>query len=197
MDVNELVGAIAREVIKQLHGNADKTCVMVLENRDAHLVEMVKGYLGEEADIVFCGEDTAGRKPSRYILPYVTCSEMADLAAGRADAPILSEVLRLLLAGVQVEALEFEYKVYSETASGPLYSLYEGYEKTLSGFGLKSFVHKKPETVRYWQNLVTEAIVAQAAEAGARNLAVKLGAVVTPLAAEAAKNNNINILKQL
>ncbi len=197
MDINELAGTIVREVLSQLRGTARKACIVVLENRDPHLAAMVQEALDEDVDIIFCGEDTAGRTPLRYILPHVTCSAMADLAAGRADTPVLQETLRLLLAGVQVEALEFEYKAYSETAPGPLYSLYAQHEKTLAGYGLKLFVHKKPKTMPHRQNLVTEAVVLHAVEAGACALAVPRGAVVTPLAAEVARNNNISILKQL
>ena len=197
MDVNELAAAIARQVLQQLRETPQKTCVMVLEQRDAHLAEMVRGYLGEDADLLFCGEDTAGRTPSRYILPYVTCTEMADLAAGRAQTPVQQEVLRLLLSGVPVEALEFEYKTYAETAPGPLFSLYQAYEKTLASYGLRPFAHKAPDAVRHWQNLVTAPVVEQAAQTGSACLCVRRDAVITPLAAEAAKNLNISIHRQL
>ncbi|MFV0349499.1 MAG: hypothetical protein ACK5JO_13025 [Halodesulfovibrio sp.] len=195
MDVNELVSTIAREVLKQLNGKQEKPCVMILGARDAKVAAKVQAHLDEEADFVYFMEPTNGRTPSRYILPHLCCASMADLALGRASGSLMTEVLRLLLSGVKVETLEFGYKAYAETAPDSLYKLYESYEKTLAGYGLKEFSRKRPEAVRFRESLVTEKDVAGAAEKGATTLMVSAAAVVTPLAVEAAKNMNINIVK--
>lgn len=198
MDVDALIRSIAEEVMKQLQQQqVQKPCVMVLANRELSLVSKVESCLEEAADLYFLGEDMGDRTPCRYILPSLCPGGMADLARGSASTKTLAEVLRVLLLGKEVEVLEFEYRKYGETAPGPLLSMYESYEKTLAGFGLREFSFKRPDTTRVRESLVTEKIVEQAADSGASTLAVPTDALITPLAAEAAKNLSVNILKQL
>lgn len=198
MDLNELVRTITQEVLKQINNDkqAEKECVMVLDNRDSNLVVTVEEQLGENIEVLFLDDEPGGRKPARYVLPSVSCSMMADLAAGKASGYAAQETLRLLLSGAEVEALDFEYKSYGDTAPGPLFSLYENYEKTLESYGLKKFVKKQPDTVRLRKDLVTENDVIQAQENGASVLWVPSKANVTALALECAKNLNVDILKR-
>lgn len=196
MEVQDLIRAIAQEVLKHIRMEAEKACVMVLEKRDEALAAKVRECLGSEEQVLFFGEDAGGRTPARHILPWLSCSAMAELAAGMASGPLLSEALRLLLAGSEVEVLEFEYKAYGETAPRPLYSLYQSYEKTLAAYGMKEFRRQQPGTVRLGENLVTEKTVIQARDKGASVLLVPATAKVTPLAADAARSMNINILKR-
>lgn len=197
MDVNELVRTIAQEVLKQLEGQEVKDCIMVLAGRDTLLADKLHERLGGENDIFFFGEDTHGRTVCRYILPFLSCNDMADLAVGRASGPYITEVLNLLLHGTEVETLEYGYKAYSETAPGPLYMLYESYMETLAGFGLKPFQPRRPDSVRFWETLVTEAVVCDAQQQGTSVLMVPVAAQITPLAAETAQNLRINIQKCL
>jgi len=197
VDVNELARTIAGEVLKQLNGAKEKPCVMILCARDGQVAAKVRAQLEEEADFLFFAEPAAGRTPQRYILPHLCCATMADLALGRASGSLMTEVLRLLLSGVTVEVLEFGYRAYAETAPGPLYSLYESYEKTLAGYGMREFRRRQPDTVRVREGLVTEATVNAALEKGAAVLQVPAGAVVTPLAAEIAGRGHLAIQKCL
>lgn len=197
MDVNELVRTIAEQVLKQIQGQDNTDCILVLAEKNDLLAEKLRECLGAETDIFYCGEDTNGRTVCRYILPFLSCNDMADLAAGRAHGPYMVEVLNLLLRGAEVETLEFGYKAYSETAPGPLYTLYESYTETLAGFGLKPFQQKLPDHVRFWQTLVTEKVIIDAQQQGASVLHVPVAAQITPLAAETAKNLMVNIQKCL
>lgn len=197
MDIYELVRAITQEVLQNIQKGNVADCVLVLGERDAGLAAKVRESLESEADVLFFGEDAGSRKPGRIILPLLSCTAMGDLASGKAADATSSEVLRLLLSGTEVEVLEFEYTSYSETAPGPLYSLYEAYKKTLATFGLVEFRRKRPDTFRFWEELVTAEVVTTAMQNGASTLAVPVTAKITPLAEEAAKNLNINILKRL
>ncbi|MFW5488273.1 MAG: hypothetical protein ACNI3A_07640 [Desulfovibrio sp.] len=197
MDVNELIGSIAREVLNQLRGEAQAPCVSVLADRDDALAEKIRPHLGEGDRILFSGEAAGDTVPYRYILPYLSCSDMADLAIGRASGGAVSEVLSLLLSGREVEVLEFGYQAYGETAPGPLYELYAAYGKTLATYGLVEFRRRRPDTIRFREGLVTEKNVERAHEDGASTLMVPASAVITPLALEAADRLHINILKGL
>ena len=197
MDFEALVLAVTQKVVHQLQNPAAHLRVMVLGARDAHLAERVHAALGEDAELLFFAEATDGAAADRYILPVLSCSAMADLASGRASDAVHAEVLRLLLSGHAVETLEFAYKSYSETAPGALYALYASYEKTLASYGLTACKAKQPDTFRFREHLVTESVVNTARENGASVLLVPAEAIVTPLAAEAAGNLHINILKRL
>lgn len=197
MDVNELVRSIAQEVMKQLQEQNERECILVLADKDSVSAEQIQGLAGGEQDVLYRGENTAGRKICRYVLPSISCHDMADLAHGRATGPYMEEVLQLLLNGTEVEVLDYGHHRYSETAPGPLFLLYEKYVETLIGYGLKPFIHKSPEYLRCWDKLVTEQAVRNTGRQGASVLQVLVGAQVTPLAAETAKELNISINKCL
>jgi hypothetical protein len=173
----------------------------VLAKREPALEErvrpLVEPYFPEGVDLVFFGEDLAGRTPAKHILPHLCCSSMADLAAGRVSSRTLETVLSLLLKGVSVEVLEFGYRGYADTAPGALYDLYVGYEKTLASYGLKEFKAKLPESIRVREKLITAPMVEKYGKEGYRNMVVPADATVTPLAAETADAFKMGIQKKL
>ncbi len=195
MDLNELVRTITQEVLKQINKESEKECVMILENRECNLVNPVLEHMGEEADVLFLNDDSGNKKVSRYILPFLSCGRMADIAVGKTSEPIVEEILRLLLSGVQIEAFEYEYKSYSDTAPMALYNMYESYEEKLATFGLIPFTRKQKNGVRLRKSLITEKDVIQALEKGVSELLVPLNANITPLAVESAREQNVKLLK--
>ncbi len=200
MDMEELVRAVVREVLERTASGGAKPCVMVLASRETSLAERVGAlmapFYANGADVLFLGEDNGGRTPERRLLPSLSCSDMADLAAGRASSPCMKETLGLLLRGETVEVLEFAYRSYVDTAPGPLYDLYVSYEKTLAGYGLKEFRPWKPESARVRETLITAAMVERAGAEGRRALIVPAKANVTPLAAETADVLRVRIVKE-
>lgn len=200
MDMHTLAETIARELLARLRPEEARPWVMVLGAQDERTVAMVRESLREEpesgADLRFSGEDAGGRAPCRYILPRLSCVDMADLAAGRATGDTAAQALRLLLSGHAVEVLEFEYRVHAETAPAALYALYESHERTLVSFGLREFRRRPPEAIRLRQRVITAEDVAGAAKSGASALLVSPGAKITPLARESAANLNIRIAAQ-
>jgi len=197
MDVNELVRTIAQEVIQQLQGQQNSDCILVLAEKETISAEKIQELAGANCPVLYCGDSVAGRNVSRYVLPFLSCNDMADLAHGKASGPIMQQVLELLLAGTEVEVLDYGHRRYSETAPGPLFLQYERYVETLIGYGLIPFKHKQPEYIRCWEPLVTEQVVHHVKQQGAPVLQALTGAQVTPLAVEAAKEHNISIKKCL
>ncbi len=201
MDVAELVRTVVLEVLERIDGRGKNACVLVLAARDAALAErlapLVAPFCGEDTDILFAGEDCEGRTPQKYILPVLSCSDMADLAMGGASSPCMAETLALLLRGVEVEVLDFAYRAYAESAPGPLYDLYAAYEKKLASYGLREFRAKRPDTARLRESLITAGMGEQAGADGVRTLVVPTAANVTPLAADTAEALHMSILKQL
>lgn len=198
MDVAELVNSVVRKVLEQLQEKDEQgNCVLILGEQNEPGSAKAFSALGNPAQAVYFGEDTTNLAVTRYVLPVLSCCDMADLATGRASGPVMQEVLRLLLLGKPVEVLEFAYTAHSETAPNALYSLYAAHEHTLATFGLTRFRPKQPDAIRFRQDLVTAADVSRAGAEGASVLMVPLGANITPLAAELAGNLHITILKRL
>lgn len=197
MDLHALALQITQEVLERLQTQSARPCVLVLDKRDPAIAARVAEALGQSMDIIFMDETGASGTPARHILPGLGCSAMADLAAGRASDKQCEQALRLLLSGVRVEVLEFEYKNFCQTAPGPLYDLYASYEKTLASYGLVQFRPAAPDSLRLREKLVTAKIVHAAGESGVRSLLISEKAIVTPLAREAANELNISIVKQI
>ena len=197
MKIDDLVRTITAEVLKQIQPSACRKCCMVLGRRTPLLTDRIQQLVGNNLEIAYLGEELQGQTIRRYILPSLSCNNMTDLAAGRAEGLYVKEALSLLLQGTEVEVLDFDYTEFSETAPAPLYRLYESYRDILTSFGLVSFREKKPETIRFWKELVTEQIINESEQRGASTLVVSRTSKITPLAAETAKILNITIQKSL
>lgn len=197
MEIDDLVRTITANVIQQMQAKPTEKCCMVFSRRDSGLTERIQGLVGTDVGILYFGEELQSQTVGRYILPSLSCNNMANLAAGRAEGIYTKEVLSLLLQGTEVEVVDFDYKSFSETASGPLYRLYKTYQETLQSFGLVSFREKKAECFRFWKELVTEKTISETERRGASTLVVSRTSKVTPLAIETAKQLNITIQKSL
>lgn len=195
MDLETLTRAIAHQVLERLREERRKTRVLVLAERDDAVVTTVHERLGKDADIIFSGEED-GRPPERCILTSLSCSDMVDLADGKASGPRMSEALRLLLSGVRLDVLEFVYKTYADSAPAALYARYESCERTLASYGVAELKAKSPEVVRLRSDLVTERDVRAALRDGASTLLVPAATLVTPLAQDAAREAHLTILKK-
>ncbi|MBO4313523.1 MAG: hypothetical protein J5838_04450 [Desulfovibrio sp.] len=195
-----MIQTVVREVLKRLQPSHGNGCVLVLGKRDPAVEDRVRSLLasssGAAPDIVFSGECCSGHAPDRVILPKLSCSAMADLAAGRASEPCSAEVLGRLLCGEKVEVLEMEYRTYASTAPAALYKLYASYENTLKSYGLVLFQPKRQESVSTRARLITAADVEKAAGEGANCIDAPSGAIITPLAAEKAEALGISLRRQ-
>ncbi len=200
MLTEELIQTVVREVLRRLQDPVPEVCVLVLAERDSATEEKVRALLapfyGAAPALVFSGECCAGRAPERVILPFLSCSDMADLAAGRASGAHAAEALAHMLRGGKVEVLEFEYRGFAQTAPTSLYKLYASYENTLKSYGLTQFQPKRPENFKVHSALITAADVEKAAGEGARTMDAPAGAIITPLAAETADALGVSIRKQ-
>lgn len=187
MNIEALVRAVVSEVARKLQ--TPRVRVLVLGGRDEAVSAETARRL--DGDILFSGE--AEGPVDHYVLPRLSCSDMADLAAGRAAGAIMAETLGLLLRGVPVQVLAFEWREHAATAPEALLRLYEGYERQLAAYGLTLLEPERPQTLRTRATVVTEAVVREAAEAGAGTLRIPTGAIVTPLAADTARTLNVTI----
>ncbi|MCD6581993.1 MAG: hypothetical protein J7K90_09350 [Desulfuromusa sp.] len=195
MAIDDLVQTIVREVLKQLQEATDHQQILILARQDDVAVAPVLQHLEQSDKVVFWDPNNDIIAPVRTILPFLSCSQMADLALGRTTGPLLKKALDLLLTEKTVEVFEFEYLQFSKTAPEPLYQLYASYEETLRGFGLQRFAAEKQNTTRLSRRLVTERDVIEAHQQGVSVLHVLSDALLTPLALDCARERGIQLQK--
>lgn len=195
MELQELVSLVTKAVVQRLTSQSAFPCVEVVGQRDESVIAAVRRCLGEKTDLLFWGEDGEGKTPTRHVLPFLSCRDMADLASGRAAGPVSAAVLDHLLAGRVVEVLTYEYRDFARSAPEALYRLYERYQKDLASYGLVECKPCPEASLRLNQRLVTAATVAKAKETGASVLILADKSIVTPAAADAAKIMGISMEK--
>lgn len=188
MDVEALVKAIAEEVLKQVAGTEEKPSVLIIGDKTCPKCQATEKALGNGYRFLYPDENPGAAVAVRRIVPYLSIRHMADLAAGKAEGPLMEMVLKALLAGQPVEVREYQYKRYVDTAPEALIRLFEAQEATLASFGLTALDETRRDTVRIRKPVVTAADVAQASQQGASELRLPADARVTPLAVENAKN---------
>ena len=195
VDTKTLIATIVSEVLHRLEQPAGPVA-LVLAPACEELKREVQNRLGGNAQVYFQGNEPSAQ-PDIYVLPELSCSDLADLAVGRGGSIAMRTVLELLLQGKQVRTLGFAYRAHAATAPDALLRLYEEYEARLAAFGLTELTEAAPEASRTRDCLITANHVAEAAATGARTLRAPQGAVVTPLAQDAAVERNMTILKDL
>lgn len=130
------------------------------------------------------------------ILGTLTCSQMADLAQGKASDKATALALEAMLGGHLVEVLTFEYEAFRTTAPAELYQLYENYRQLLEKFGLRAFKKTACEEPLLEKKLITEKDVLIAAKRGVKEIWLPPKALVTPLAMDCARSRKITIHRE-
>jgi len=195
MAVDDLVRTIVREVLRQLQQSAATRQVLILARPDETRVAPLLARLGANQQVIYWDSAATAVIPARVIVPFLTCTQMADLALGRATDPLLQKILDLLLAGKPVEVFEFEYHQFTKTAPAALQQLYECYEETLCSFGLQKLGREAEESDRLNLRLVTERDVIEAHQQGISVLRLHSDTQLTPLAIDCAKERGVQLQK--
>ena len=195
MAIDDLVQTIVQEVLRRLQGETEPPKVLILAREDDATVPPVLHQLEPGEMAVFWDKNSDNLLSARTILPWLSCSQMADLAQGRATGPLLKKALDLLLAGNVVEVFDFEYLQYEKSAPDSLYQLYSSYEETLRGFGLKRVAAEKQNVARFSRRLVIERDIIEAHQQGISVLWVLPDAKLTPLALDCARERGIQLQK--
>ena len=192
MTIEEVVRQVVEEVVARLNPSINDR-VVILAKPDDENVAALRHQLGDGVEVGVGIDITAA---SRVIIPLLSCTQMADLAVGRATNYRFQQVLMRLLRGQSVEVFEFEYQRFSQSAPEPLFKLYETYRQTLSRFGLVDCVTKtKASGPLFNKAVVTEADILAAHQQGLQTLQLAATTLVTPLARDCAKTRGILLEK--
>ena len=211
MDEARLVRLVVAEVLKRLREGeglapAPRTgghAVRVLAPRSPEVVASLEpllcGRFGRDVALVFnnepdCGPD-CGTGFACRLVPRLSCRDLADLALGTAHSDEARLVLDQICNGHALEVVSFEHLELEKKLPHKLFSLYEGYRKTLEGYGVGAFRARAGGTERLQGRLVTAREVEEAARVGLVRLLHGADALVTPLARDMAGELGITLVK--
>ena len=198
--MQDIVAAVVGQVLEALGrpspaGEAGPLAAL-LPPEDLRLAAAVRERLPQAR--VRCDPAGHGPRPDFYVIPELSCSEMVDLAQGRASLiwP-WPRCWTFFWRATPCAPLGFAYRAHEATAPEALWRLYQGYEAALASYGLTELPPAAPEALLSRRELVAAAHVTEAVRQGARVLRVPRRAVVTPLAREAAAEQHLTILQNL
>ena len=192
MTIEQVVRNVVEEVLKQLNSPRKDRIVILAKDGDENVM-VVQQQLGNLAEVGIGADVTTA---TRVIIPLLSCTQMVDLAAGRATSYRFQQVLTRLLGGKSVEVYEFEYQRFSNTAPSELYDIYETYRQTLKKIGVVDFAAPGDFTNPLFdKSVVTEEDIRAAHKQGVRTLHLAAATPVTPLARDCAKAYGISLEK--
>ena len=213
MDLESLVKKIAAEILQELKGEltselkgglvralgSDKKTIAVFGKPDEAYPDPVSRIINSGVRVLYVDDDWQGQNIDRYILPFMTLNQMGDLSRGMARGRIAGMVLDTVLRGRTVEVAEYGVEHYRKTAPEALVSLYETQKETLMGFGIRPLKvdqgGQRKSMCLTEKSLITEKDIHQALARHVNRLKVAKNGCVTPLAADLARENQIEIIR--
>lgn len=191
------VEALVRAVVKQLTAPDPGPATLVLARDRSRVSRNCLDRLDRTgARLCFLGQARETERFDSYILPCLSCNQMADLAMGKGIGKTGRAVLSLLLAGKTVHVAEYEYKAHGQTAPEALLRHYEGLEASLAGFGLRPWKPGVGRTQRLRDRLITLEKLRRLAPDQGAGVEIPADARVTPLAMEFTIDNQIRLIRR-
>lgn len=217
MNIEKLVGYLTKEVIKNL--NLDK------ERKDEILVinskEEKKEIKSDNFKLVYLSEleELNIEDFKHIIISSFTLNQLTNIAIGKSDDNITSIIIECILKGKNIFILNdgVIYRKYKTTSNENFYNMIEGYEKNIISFGIK-FIDKKDidnlindnkkniekehdiidtkNRHKIENKIITESVLENIYRKGHKSITINNNAIITPLAKDYIRINNLNILKK-
>ena len=187
------VAALVAEVLARLE-NTPSHRALVLACRDKADHARVRTTVGEAIELLYLDEGIDPATVDRLLLPTLHWTDMADLANGRAVGKVSRLMLDLLLAGREIEVLEYAYHDRIKQAPPALIALYRRYEEQLKSFGLRPLA-RRDAPLAPERKLLSEKDLIACRAAGQMWVRISRNGVVTALAADYAKAHGMTIFR--
>jgi ethanolamine utilization protein len=195
MDIEHLITRLTREILKQLQVENGREIIMVLASRaEADGMQLPTEFA--DSRLIFLDDADRPETICRWIMPRLSLAQLTALAGGRADDPAARLLLATVLAGRQVEVLDYEYTRYQQTAPPALYRLYESQHQKLIEFGIRPFAEAKSEESADAKRLITEGDIRALLASGESRLQLGRNCRITPLAVDYARDNHFIIERE-
>lgn len=220
MNFDNIVDLIVEEVYKKISespkkSGTNKLAVIIGENRNSSLFNI----LDNTYSIVQYNENI--KDCDVVIIPFLCIKGIANLANLTTTTKSEYFIIKMLMSGKKVYVLEdgLQYRKYKNTAPKALYNKYLEFEDKLINFGVEIIQSlnieskllnssslekvpllsninedKKSGEIRH-KKLISEADIRKIYMSGSRVIFVDKGSIITPLANDFVRINNIDIIK--
>ncbi|GAA0687141.1 MULTISPECIES: hypothetical protein [Clostridium] len=217
MDYDKMVSIIVEEVLDKLKetpiiNDCNKKAV-IFQNGD---LEEFYDLVGKEYEVISYNKNI--RECDIAILPKLDLSVMANLANLNASNNEEKFILNMLMKGKKIYVFEngMEYKIYKDSAPKQLYNKYLNFEKQLINYGieiineslsskittscnkdlLKDFSPEIIKSEKIFKKVITENDIRRVHEKGENVIIIGEKNILTPLAKDFIKINNMEIIKR-
>ncbi|MFQ9976690.1 hypothetical protein [Clostridium cadaveris] len=217
MDYDKMVSIIVEEVLDKLKetpiiNDCNKKAV-IFQNGD---LEEFYDLVGKEYEVISYNKNI--RECDIAILPKLDLSVMANLANLNASSNEEKFILNMLMKGKKIYVFEngMEYKIYKDSAPKQLYNKYLNFEKQLINYGieiineslsskittscnkdlLKDFSPEIIKSEKIFKKVITENDIRRVHEKGENVIIIGEKNILTPLAKDFIKINNMEIIKR-
>ena len=196
MELEELVSMLTKKIVEEMKHSDKNPNTLVLVKKRVFEKSSFADQLGSSRNLFYLDDDCRDLAFNEYILPQLSCSQMADLAMGKATGRTGGKVLELILKGKTVNVIEYEYKKYCRTAPEALLRHYESLEKQLNDFGIRKLKRKSAKSLRLRQKVLTQQDLTAAVQQAISQVEVAKDTCITPLAEEFASDHGIKIQRR-
>ena len=196
MELEKLVSQLVQKIIQEMKQPCDTKNTLVLVNTSHGMDSSLLAQLNQTRKLFFLEDDRKNVRFHDYLVPEMTCTQMVDIALGRASDFITQLILDRLLGGQTVTVVEYAYKKYLDTAPEALLRTYEGYERQLTDVGIRGFEYQDRQTLRLRQKVVTQQDLAAVVQQSRSLIQVAKDTQITPLAIEFARDQGIDIQRR-
>jgi ethanolamine utilization protein len=216
--MQELIASVTQRVLSEIMSreSVDENCQAQRTLVIGSAAQVPNGLAGTTElctldDGLCCPENC-----SKVVITSLTTTQLADIAAGRADSPQAGAVCTALLNGKPIYMLSDapEHRRYASKCSPGFYKMLEGYVQTVKSFGINIWgetenspdagvkCHSK-ETVcpdkklplNNENKLITEKD-ALAMVAGKKTLTIPSGVIITPSAKDVFAHADVRVIRQ-
>lgn len=206
MEYDKLVDTIVHEVLTKINtdifqGTNEKIAVIF----DKDDLQKYSNIMSPEYKVVLYEDNI--RDCSVVIITKLCLKTMANLANLISSTKEEEFIIKMLMKGKKIYVADegLIYKKYKNSAPKQVYNKFLEFEGVLKNYGIEimnSYLNKtntttieKEETVVINKNLITEADVRKQYLMGNKAICINSKSIITPLAKDYIKINNIEILK--
>ncbi|MGL4848643.1 MAG: TIGR02536 family ethanolamine utilization protein [Clostridium sp.] len=206
MDYNQLIKVLVDEIYLKINSKEPiKERMIVIGNREC---EKLKEF--EEKYSVVKYEANMEMAEALF-LTNLSIRELSNLSLGMASSEIEEYILKYIMSGRDVYVLSdgMEYKEYKKTAPKLLYRKYVEDEESLVSYGVKLINHSteiekeknyttekassEEKQITLTKKLISESDLRKPYINGVRDIIINKKTIITPLAKDYIRINNINI----
>lgn len=206
--IEKLIDYLTKEVVKNLKPDLEKQEEILV----VHRKEVKKEIKSNEFKLVYRDEQEQLNIEDykHIIITSLTLNQLINIASGKADDAITSIIIESILKGKSILILNdgIKYRKYKTTSNERFYRMIENYEESIISFGITfidesdiDLIYGNKKKVlaedKYVDNkTITESILKNMQRKTGSSIRIRKNAIITPLANDYIRTNNIKILKE-